>query len=94
MRECFISILCVSHAILIIDINGEKKKERETKTRMLFPIIIPSSYNALIPAQYALVYVVMCVAHDNDAMMVSLLRGCMVLDRYTLCIEEYIPNRL
>ena len=74
--------------------DGEKKKEREMKTRMLFPIINPPLYNTLIPAQYALVSVVIDGAHDNDDMMVSLLRDSMVLDRYTLCIEEYMPNRL
>ena len=61
---------------------------------MLLCIINPPLYNALISAQYALVSVVMCVARDIDDMPVSVLRGCMVSDGYTLCIEEYMPNRL
>ena len=84
MRECAIRALCVSHAILIIIIDGKKKKERETKTRMFFSIIIPSSHSALFPAQYAPISTVMCVARDNGAMIVSLLRDSMVSDRYTL----------
>ncbi len=71
-----------------------KEKRIELKTRMLFPIIIPSSHSALFPAQYTLISTVIDGAHDNGTMMVSLLRGYMVVDRYTLCIEEYMPNRL
>ena len=84
MRECTIRALCVSHAILIISIDGEKKKERETKTELCLCSVNPSSYSALIPAQYALVSVVIDTTSDNDAMIVSLLCDCMVPDRYTL----------
>ena len=80
--------------ILIIGIDGKKKKEREMKTRMLFPIIIPSSHSALISAQYAFVSVVMCVARDIDDMTVSLLRDSVVSYRFTHSIIEYMPNRL
>ena len=61
-----------------------KEKRIELKTRMLFPIINPSSHSALFPAQYAPISVVTDRAHDNDAMPVSLLRDSMVSDRYTL----------
>ena len=94
VRECAIRALCASHTILIIGMDGEKKKEREMKTRMLFPNIIPSSHSALFYAQYTHISTVSDTTRDNDAMLVSLLRGCMVSDGYTLCIEEYMPNRL
>ena len=84
MRECAIRALCGSDSVVIIGIGMPKEKRIELKTRMLLCIIIPSSYNALIPAQYAPIFTVMYVAHDNGTMMVSLLRGYMVLDRYTL----------
>ena len=61
---------------------------------MLLCIIIPSPYNALFPAQYTLISTVIDGAHDNDAMIVSVLRGCMVLDRYTLWIIAYLSNTL
>ena len=51
---------------------------------MLFPIVNPYPYCALIPAQYALVSVMMCVARDIEVLQVSLLRGYMVSDGYTL----------
>ena len=84
MRECTIRALCVSHAILIIGMDGEKKKERKMKTRMLFPIIIPSSHSALFYAQYAPISVVIDEAHDNVMYGTLLLRDSMLRDRYTL----------
>ena len=51
-----------------------KEKRIKLKTRMLFPIINPSLYNALIPAQYALVSVVLCVARDIVTVSITLLR--------------------
>ena len=86
--------MCVSHAILIIGIGMPKEKRIELKTRMLFPIINPSSHSALIPAQYDPISTVIDEAHDNGSIPVSLLRGCMVLDRYTLCIIAYFSNTL
>lgn len=84
MRECVICALCVSDSVVIIGRGMPKEKRIELILIVLFLIINPPLYNTLIPAQYALVSVVMYGAHDNDAMPVSLLRGCMVLDRYTL----------
>ena len=74
--------------ILFIGIDGEKKKEREMKTRMLFPIINPSSHSALIPAQYAPISTVTDRAHDNDTMIVSVLRDNVVSYRFTHSIIE------
>ena len=68
--------------------DGEKKKEREMKTRMLFPIINPSSHSALFPAQYALVSVVTDRAHDNGALSILLLRDSVVSYRFTHSIIE------
>lgn len=84
MRKCTIRALCVSHDVVIIGIGMSKKKRIELKTELCLCSVNLSSYSALIPAHYALVSVVIDGAHDNDAMTVSLLRGCMVLDRYTL----------
>ena len=86
-------IVC-SDSVVIIGIGMPKKKRIELKTRMHLYIINPSLYSALIPAQYALVTVVMCVAHDNDVMPVSLLRSCMVSNGLSHSIIEYMPNRL
>jgi len=84
VRECVICALCASDSVVIIGIGMPKEKRIELILIVLFPIINPPLYNALIPAQYAPISTVMYVAHDNGAMMVSLLRGCMMRDRYTL----------
>ena len=84
VRECAIRALCVSHAILIIGIGMPKEKRIELKTRMLFPIIIPSPYNAYCSAQYAPISTVTDEAHDNGAMIVSLLHDSMVSDDVSL----------
>ena len=94
MRECVICALCVSDSVVIIGIGMSKKKRIDLKTRMLFPIIIPSPYNALFYAQYALVSTVTDRAHDNGALSILLLRDSVVSYRFTHSIIEYMPNRL
>ena len=84
VRECTIRALCASHTILIIGIGMSKEKRIKLKTELCLCIINPSPYNALFPAQYAPISVVTDGAHDNDAMLVSVLRDSMMLDRYTL----------
>ena len=94
MRECIIGALCVSDNVVIIGRGIPKEKRIELKTELCLCSINTSSHSTLFPAHYALVSMVNDGARDNDIIPVSLLRICMVLDRYTLCIEEYIQNRL
>ena len=94
VRECAIRALCVSDSVVIIGIGMSKEKRIELKTELCLCFVNPSSYNALFYAQYTHISTVSDTTRDNDAMLVSLLRGCMVSDGYTLCIEEYMPNRL
>ena len=61
---------------------------------MLLCIINTSSHSALHPALYIPTSVMTGGACDNDAMTVSVLHDSMMRDRYTLCIEEYMLNRL
>ena len=78
----------MSDSVVFIGMDGEKKKEREMKTRMLFPIINPSPYSALISAQYTPISTVTDRAHDNDTMIVSVLRDSVVSYRFTHSIIE------
>ena len=61
---------------------------------MLLCIIDPSLYSALYPTLYIPTSVVTGGAHDIVTVTVSLLRGCMVVDRYTLWIITYFSNAL
>ena len=94
VRESVICALCASDSVVIIGRGMPKEKRINLKTKILLCIINPPLYNALFPAQYAPISTVMYVAHDNGAMMVSLLHDSMMRDRYTLYIKEYMPNRL
>ena len=51
-----------------------KEKRIELKTRMLFPIINPSSHSALFPAQYDPISTVIDEAHDIVTVSITLLR--------------------
>ena len=73
MRECTIHALCASDSVVIIDRGMSKKKRIELKTELCLCSVNTSSHSALFPAQYALVSTVIDGAHDNGAMMVSLL---------------------
>ena len=59
---------------------------------MLLCSINPSLYSALYPALYIPTSTVMYGTCDIDVMAVSLLRFCMLLDRYTLWIIVYFSN--
>ena len=61
---------------------------------MLLYIINTSLYSALYPTLYVPTSTVMYGARDIDVMTVSLLRICMILDRYTLWIIAYFSKTL
>ena len=62
----------------------KKRKKNRIENRTMLVLCQSSSYNALFPAQYTPISVVIDGSHDNDAMLVSVLRDSMMLDRYTL----------
>ena len=84
----------MSHDVVNIGIGIPKEKRIELKTELCLCSVNTSLYSALIPAQYIPISVVINGARDIDAMMVSLLRICMMLDRYTLWIIAYLTNTL
>ena len=86
--------MCVSDNVVIIGRGMLKEKRIKLKTELCLCSVNPSPYSALIPAQYAPISTVMCVARDNGAIPVSLLRNSMMRDRYTLCIIAYLSNTL
>ena len=88
MRECVICALCVSDSVVIIGRGMPKEKRIELILIVLFPIINPSSHSALISAQYTLISVVSDTTHDNDTMIVSVLRDSVVSYRFTHSIIE------
>ena len=61
---------------------------------MLLCIINTSLYSALYPTLYIPTSTVVYGARDIDVMPVSLLRGSMVSDRYTLWIIAYFSKTL
>ena len=93
-RGSAIHALCASDSVVIIGIEMPKEKRIELKTRILFPIINPSSHSALFPVQYAPISTVTNGARDNGALSILLLRDSVVSYRFTHSIIEYMPNRL
>ena len=74
VRECTIRALYASDSVMIIGIDGEKKKENETKTELCLCFVNPPLHNALIPVHYAPISTVMYGAHDNVTVSIMLLR--------------------
>ena len=66
--------MSVSDSVMIIDRGMSKKKRIELKTELCLCSVKTSSHSALFPAQYTPISMVNDTTHDNDTMMVSLLR--------------------